>query len=508
MKYFYIIIGLVCFSIFYASCIDDKGNYNYESRTGLEGVEISGFNDTIAFRHKILELKPQVKNLEDESRYSYFWYAYREPIGGGIIPQRDTIGTTKILSTEIKLAGGAYYLYFQIKDMERGVYVYKKIKFTVLETPIENGWYVLKDIDNETDFDYVSLNGEEYRDVLRNISGPNGNNQLAGKGVKIHYQPQSYYHQIIRDDGTAELMGNQMALHILSTEDMKTFNAKNLNLFKNYEDEFYGLPEKRSPQALVGASYSGDLYLINGGKLYSIYGMSQNFGKFSGAKVATTSQYDLFPSVLGGWGDCWVFDNLSHSFWRCASSAVNFTYLPAEEEKVSPINMNARMLNLMQLQDLMFTPEGYAVMQSQTDDEEYYLALCTPGNPYIFSSFDTIPAGARMPKAEVKAAPNTGTYIYYAYDNKLYAYKNLKGLDLGQKEVLVKELPAEEKISFIKSVDNPDSGKASVAILTNRATGWKMYLFELVGTGNPEIKPDPVKEFEGIGNARYLMLRK
>lgn len=242
-------------------------------------------------------------------------------------------------------------------------------------------------------------------------------------------------------------------------------------------------------------------------ELHSIYGMTRNFGKFSGAKVAKMSQYELFPSILGGSNDCWVFDNLSHSFWKCASSAINFTYLPDDEERVSPLNMNVRMIDLMQIQDYASKPTGYAVMQSLTDSEEYYLAFCTPGDSYIFSSFDTIPVGARMPEAKVKAAPSIGTYIYYAYDNKLYAHKNLKGLGWERREVLIKELPVGENISFIKSVDNPESDKASVAVLANYAGGWRLYLFELVGTGNPEINPDPVKILEGVGNARCFMLR-
>lgn len=509
MKPTYITIGLafIFISIFHVSCIDDKGNYDYVDYTELHNIIISGLQDTVALRNATLNIEPILENIKDESVYEYTWYAHFTTTAGKII-KRDTLATTKNLSTELNLEGGEYYLYFQIKDVARDIYAYERVKLDVVESEFFSGWYVLKDTDNQTDFDYINLDDKVFANVLRDITyTPTGNNMLKGKAVKMMDQPARYYHVIENEDGTKETLVNQSALHIMSTEDFKTFNSKNMRLFKNYEDQFYGPPEKMIPQDVnVPWQYGGDVYLLNGGKLHSIYGMSDNIGKFGGAKVAETSTYDLHPGMLAGSFDALVFDKVSRSFWRSSSSAQNYTKVAVDETKISPINMNAQMVDLLPTNDYMsFSPKGYAIMQSTTDNEEYYIALVNPSMSYIFTTFDTIPRGSLMPKAKVKAAPNLGNYIYYAYDNKLYAYKDAK--DLEMKESLIKELPAGETISFIKTIPNPYTKEASVVVLANKNNNWKLYLFDLIGSGNPEVQPEPHKVIEGTGNARYVMVR-
>lgn len=503
------IIGYLAFlSFFTFSCIDDKGNYNYEEDpSGLTTLSITGLTDTTVIRTKILNLEPVIQNMADENRYSYVWYAYGRGVSG-FIPKRDTLGLTKNLSADIKLAGGQYYLYFQIKDKERDLYTYKRINLDIVESDITIGWYVLKDIDNETDFDYINLKDEIVPDVLRNISDGGVGNQLKGKAIKIVFQPSKYDIQIEKDDGTLEKFENQSALHIISTTDFKTFNAENVSLYQKIENQFYGPPSNYAPRDIQMGYYGmGDIYLNNDGKLHTIYGMSSsNIGKFSGAVVAKTSKYDLFHALHANiFGNCLVFDNLSRSFWMGRAGASDFFELPEETTRPSPKGMNAKLLYFQQSVDGDPFPIGYAVMQSISNNEEYYLASCNMQADYLFSSFDTIPTGAMMPKAEVKHVPTQGNYLYYAYANKMYAYKSAKAL--VNRESLIKELPASEEITFIKTFTNPYSNVASVAILVNYTGGWKMYLFDLLGIGNPEIKPEPVKIFSGTGYARHVIYR-
>lgn len=510
MKNRYKLIGLL-FPILMciASCIDDKGNYDYTDPAEVIPITISGFNDTTIVRHTVLKIEPIVENITDENRYSHLWYTIPTTSLGGSI-KRDTLARTKNLEAEIKSVGAIYYLYYEIRDIQSDVYIQKRIQLTVNETDITTGWYILKDIDNQTDFDYINTkDNKRYNNVLKDVLEYD---RLKGKAIKMVYQMQGYSHEKINEDGTVTVLKNQSIHHILSTEDFRTYSGTSLELFKNYEDQFYGPVEKVAPQNIVAELYGHNI-LINSGKVHTISGYVQNIGKFSAPKIGI---YGLHSGLMLNMDTGFIFDTISHSFRNVTPLGTGLDNIPAKSGMVPLTNMKARLLDLLQ-QDVKgvfaISKTGFALMQSLDDSEEYYVGTAflsiMSTTDYPFTAFDTIPRGYLMPRAQVKAAPDLGSFIYFANDNKLYAHKLAKGLEGSDREFILKEFPADEKISHIKNLYIQEGSRELnlVGVVTNNANGWKLYCFELGGRGNPEFRPEPIRVFEGEGFARYIMVR-
>ncbi|MDR2815316.1 MAG: hypothetical protein LBB62_01230 [Proteiniphilum sp.] len=508
VKNIFITSGLLTV-LFLASCVTDYGNYEYRDAEAVLPVSISGIKDTSIMKGEYLVLEPEVTIKENQENYTYSWYVM--PVNyAGALPEKTVWGNTKKLNQQVTLAVGNYYLNFAVRDSVRDIYVRKEVILNIKATEVGAGWFVLKDIDNETDFDYIKNDGTLYPDVLLTLADPAGS-RLKGNAVKIEYQPTRYYHQLIDENGkVTQTLSNQSVYHILSDEDIKVFNSKELNLFKNQQDVFY-TPTVCRPQN-IGYSFSANLFLINDGKISAIYGMMTNIGKLT----IKTGFYTFHPDMMvHRSGNAMGFDMDNHTFYHVDAYSDMVTFRTGA---IPTTNMDATLINLLSASGVSqygATTRGLAVMKS-LDKDEYYLATLNYNNSNAYPiavsesdptrvAFDTIPAGSKFPNASVKAAPFTGNFAYFADGNKLSVYRNAPGLDA--KESLMKEFPAGETISYMTNLYKANSFNY-LAILTNSSNGWKMYAFNVLGLGNPEFETTPAFTYQGTGNARFLMYRE
>jgi hypothetical protein len=508
VKNIFIAFGLLTV-LFFSSCVKDFGNYEYQDHDVVLPVTISGILDTSIMKGEYLVLDPEVTIAGNLSDYSYSWYVMPS-VTAGALPTKTVLSDTKSLNKQITLAVGVYRLNFAVIDSVRDIYVRKEVVLNVKATEVGSGWFVLKDIDNETDFDYINSNGDIYPDVLLTLAEPTG--RLKGNAVKIEYQSERYYHQVIDENGKATTLSNQKVYHILSDEDIKVFNAQTLELFKNQQDIFY-TPTDCHPQNIIYAR-SANLFLVNDGKAFAIYGMMPNFGKLSPKVGFYTFHKDIVVDY--SYGNAIGFDLDSRTFYHTEAFSPDLSLFGTGQ--VSTTNMNATLLNLLSAPGVGFlyysNPKVFAVMKS-VDKEEYYLATLNyrGSNAYPIAvsennpnqvAFDTITAGSKFPVAPVKAAPYSGNFVYFADGNKLSVYRNASGLAV--KESVLKEFPAGETISYIANVYKLDSFNY-LMVLTNSDSGWKLYTFNVIGLGNPEFETTPVSVREGAGNAKFVMYR-
>lgn len=497
--------------LFLSSCVTDYGNYEYQDPDIVLPVTISGISDTSITKGEYLILNPEVIIAGDESKYIYSWYVMPAETAGAL-PLKTVLGNTKNLNAQITLAVGSYRLNFSVTDSVRDIYVRQEVILSVKATDVGAGWFVLKDIDNETDFDYINGNGDIYPDVLLTLADPTGS-RLKGKAVKIEYQSQRYYHQVTGEDGKVTILSNQSVYHVLSDEDIKVFNSKTLELFKNQQDVFY-TPTVCRPQNIAFAP-SNNLFLVNNGEISAIYGMMANLGKLSPKVGFYTFHEDI--QLDYSYGNAIGFDLDSRTFYHVEAFSADLVLFRTGQ--ISTTNMNAVLLDLVYAPGSGFlyynTPKGFAVMKS-IEEEEYYLATLNYGgsNAYPIATsesdpnrvaFDTIPAGNKFPTAPVKAAPYSGNFVYFADGNRLSVYRNASGLAV--KESLLKEFPSDETISYVANIYKLNSFNY-LAVLTNSGSGWKLYAFNIIGLGNPEFDGDaPAFIREGAGNARFVMYR-
>jgi len=514
MKHIKLIILLLAgglISLFAPSCINDTGNYEYEDASKILPVTVADLPETTVIVGNVLKIVPEVSN--DNGNYTYSWFV-TPSVTAGILPQKTILSTERTLDVPIKLDVGSYFLSFEVRNPELNIYVRKQTDLRVTASDIVNGWYVLKDINNETDFDYINREGTlRVSDVLLNRATPE-NSRLKGTAVQITYQSQRYYQLVTDAEGKVTTLANQQVLHILSSQDIKVFNANTMGLFKNFEDIFYG-PEICNPQSIkIPSAGYGDIFLINDGKIYALFGMGANVGKLSAPKIGFYSMHSdmLSPSF----SNMLCFDMVSRSFFSTTSSGN--TINPMNEESasavnpigVSPTNMPYTLVNLLKRAEDALTASGYALMQDERTNQ-YFLASVTfsymSSTAYPFLSFNPIPVECKMPLAEVKAAPYSGNFVYYAENgNQVWVYRDAEGL--AQRENKLLDLPAGETISYMTCLYAAGAtGYNYLVILTNSASGWKMYIYNVLGLGNPELTNDAPVTYTGTGNARFVMYR-
>jgi hypothetical protein len=509
IKNTFIVFSLLT-GLFLTSCVTDYGNYEYQEPDVVLPVSISGIKDTSIIKGGYLVLEPDVTIAGDQSNYTYSWYVMPATVAG-TIPTKTVLSNTKNLNKQITLAVGSYLLNFAVIDSVRDIYVRNEVTLTVKATEVGSGWFVLKDIDNETDFDYINSNGDIYPDVLLTLAEPAGN-RLTGKAIKIEYQSGRYFHQVTDENGKLTTLTNKKVYHILSDEDIKVFNAETLELFKNQQDVFY-TPTVCRPQNIV-YTRSSNLFLINDSKALAIYGMMANFGKLSPKVGFYSFHKDLLTDY--SYGNAMGFDMDNRTFYHAEAFSPDLSLFRTGQ--ISTTNMDATLLNLLSAPGTGFlyfsNPKMFAVMKN-VDKEEYYLATLNyrGSNAYPIAvsesdpdrvAFDTIPAGSKFPTAPVKTAPFSGNFVYFAEGNKLSVYRNAPGLAV--RESLLKEFPEDETISYIAHIYKTGSFNC-LAVLTNGGAGWKLYVFNVIGLGNPEFEDTPVFVRQGTGNARFVMYR-
>lgn len=498
--YLYLCMAAVCLG-----CYDDKGNYDYLGPEEVMPVKIDGLNIGYSLGMlSSLHLEPEVTGMDAEENYKFTWY-YSSLSSN--IKHRDTLALTRNLDVEFDCVPGKYTLIYEVRDKRTDLYVNKKIELEFV-SDFDHGWYVLKDENGLTDFDFISPDSNVRNDAYSKIHG----HKMPGEAVRIVYQSNRYRQEIVQPDGTVKYE-QKPAIHVVSRNDFNVLNASDFTLYKAYNDFFLEVPQERAPQNFSAISNRGHLALINGGKLHLLYGIGSNTGRVN---VALVGDYQLAGDmVVNQSRGVMVFDRSSRSFLY--SGSFMSTQLQKFKEKeltpgtfaLSPSDMEADLVALLHRDwsDLSGSTKAYALMQN---GNEYYLADIRFDGGYPFVSFDTLSGSYQVAKAKVFATHQVASCIYFAAGSTLYAHTVSRDntLPADVKEKTLRDFPG-ETIAYVAHVKSANAKDAfdNLVVLTNReGGGWKLYRFALKGN-TFEIDPVPVAVYEGQGTARYAMFR-
>lgn len=484
----------------FASCYEDKGNYDYISEDDAVGVVLGSLESATVKANEVLKIEPQMKGGEGDN-FSYLWYTLSS---GSYNVKKDTLSQERMLNVPINLKEGNYTLYYQVTNKSNGVFRAVEAPLTVTATDITSGWYVMKEVEGGTDFDYYSLDGK--KTVNDFMTSSLGMEPLKGSPVGMVFLDGSYSHEEEGADGKTTKVTGLSAYHIMSSQDFVTLNGSDFSLLKNLQQEFYEAPSGINfsylfiDSSLRDQGYTLDYcYLINNGKLHA---MGSEIGKWG---YQGAGDYELYPALMIGSLSEIGYDMKNQQFVSCSSdgsvaNAQTLFGIAFTEFKDKDMQVAAVVPHTDGAQG-----EFYVVAKSGVDGN-YYVADITTFVGYLYTSnYYEYAADSPLNQAKVMASPRTASVIYYAVGNTLYMHKVTTGEDS-----VVKTFANGEEVSFIKNFTGTDKDGESfnnMMVVTNSSAGYQVYQFPMIGSAG-ELKADVAPSMSGTGKGSFVMFRQ
>lgn len=504
MKYFFIHLLLLCCLIL-SSCVKDLGNYTYLSKEEVFPAEVSLIEKEINEfpRGEILKISPQFENMDDFDDYSYEW-----SVSGTTIKKGEMVlSNEKDLNVKIMLDEGKYKLYFRFTHLKKNLFKQLMIPLSVKFSLLSVGWYILKEKNNHTDFDYITKDKTIHSDILTQE-----NKQLQGRPVAMLYQDQKYFHQQQTSSGKIETLINKKVFHVLSDSEFYTFSAADLTLWKTFSDQFYVSPEGAPNPQFIYFGPRQELYFMNDGKIYLIDSEIFNIGKFT-PKIGEDILFPAFHRV-GVSGEILLFNTTKRSF--CTAAPFNYSLSPLPDqtlgrEKISLQEMSYTMQWMINGFPAFYKGQAFALMKSTEAATAYRLVRFTFGFglrlTQLLWSFNDLPPETLLLNSSVIACQAEGAFLYFAIDNKIYSYADVPGTSLADREKVEITLPSNEKISYMQNIYVND--KNCFAVLSNTPDNkWKLYVYAIKIAGDSELVTTPLENYSGTGRGHYLIYRE
>lgn len=476
MKNIYILAAGLFFTL--SACIKDN------SSTGgrvVPEVSVTGLKDTFnvfTFRD-FLTVNPVVQN---DSRFSYYWTLFSANFtpGQGLV-KADTLSRTKDLNYEVKVSPGPYILVFNVQDKETGVT--KNINMTVnVSTLNMNGWYMLKDNANKTDFDFV-YNGGRIDNWIAYYNG----SSLEGNAVAAAFSPG------FKSSPSAIDLYNTLV--VLSDKDASVYRIDNGKVAMNFNNMFFTLPATRKPQGVYQPIATQNLGFINDGRVYNL----TKGGKFS--LMPPTPYTDVSPITASAALTIAYDQKLKTIFFIDGGNFVNTAAymgdtLKAPNGKLEWLTgyTGSRSVALVLFRNAKDT--GYLY---KLDARYSQLAGYTAG---VFLAKDTLTPEHGLMNAGKIAGNYDADYIYYSVGNGIYL------TDIATtRELLQFTLPAGEVVTCMQHVKYPQPGSGTnkidyLAIATYNNGRYKVYLHTISSTGTVQAN---AADFEGEGRVKNVI---
>ncbi|MDE5612129.1 MAG: hypothetical protein K2I90_08955 [Odoribacter sp.] len=438
----YILPTLFLLGTLFFACVDDTGSYDYDDNAGVEiKFDTAGIENRLVLSYDLMpgqhvEFEPNVIYPHPERlRYRWFYLttdggAYRPKQEGNalVYPPADTVGYARKLDWVVDLAPGYYRFYLLAEDTVTGVRGYYQAEERYVRVAQEGnlgGLYLLCEHGNETDIDV-------HRSATMMIVGGDGQhlNYYSGlAGKRLPGKPK-----FIRGS-----LGSSAYL-VCTEQTMVRLNRVGLQTMDTWEDMFSQTPATFNPQE-VSKSYTCD-YLINDGKLYTLYTDKPNSRKFS-APIAgdyEAGDYLSFAYYSSGKnGAQTIYDKKNRCFrpyyakksnigsfnHTVADAIVDANHLPGEPVAI----LNATANQTYAILELDGTRYLYRYDFYGLDDEGDFAA---DGSKSItdLSNCEGISQAKYFTGMTATDGMNLAAYsFYYATDKAVYSFSPVKGGD-------------------------------------------------------------------------------
>ena len=223
------IFSVIIISFLYASCYDDKGNYDYVDFTDVIIKDIEDSYNAVSFQDT-LRITPDIEL--DHGQFEYLWMINEAYVGTQYIEIKwDTIGKEKTLVYPVSLPNGNYEITLKATDSETEYSVFYNTQL-IVKTEFSLGFYVLK----ETEDGLTEVDLHTPDKVLENLITKSLGNAMNGKPKSMGLM-FSYCH--LDPENPDEYLWPR-ALSVCTENDIKIFNLNNWNTILTHEDMYYG----------------------------------------------------------------------------------------------------------------------------------------------------------------------------------------------------------------------------------------------------------------------------
>lgn len=282
----YLFPAIILFLGLFTACVDDEGNYSYLSNEEAGEIKFDtvGVDNRMALLLPLnagdhIEFEPNVTYKYPE-RLRYRWFVLRltnyqylpEQVGNSMVyPKGDTLSYSKKLDWVVDLKPGAYRFHLLAEDTVSGMrsYYNAQQQYTVVNgSGTQTGLYLLSEFNGDTDIEVMTSS-------LMLICGgdaqyPHYYSELAGQ--MLPGKPQ-----FIRGTHTGSISKN--GYMVCTDQNLYRIDQVNMTIMDEWKDMFYNVPATFDPQCSYFTNNCD--FLINNGKLHTLYTNKSNDRKFS-----------------------------------------------------------------------------------------------------------------------------------------------------------------------------------------------------------------------------------
>lgn len=483
-KYMYVMLLFIM-----AACTKDSNNFSYEEPFDFQiSDDIEG---VIQIRQgEILRLSP---NFDDSNGdYSYLWFAWRNSSAVGFRFDRDTLGTQKELTAEIKpsyyIVGEPYKLTFKVTNNRTGVsdFYFYDLRITNVYS---EGWMVLEDRNGQADFSMLLPDGEVIRQIYSSINPDYLITQPLMLGLTTGTVTDG-----VSDPGRK--------LYLAGKNDAIELDV--LTMQKKYDFDFlFFQPPSVTQLSFIGWSGTSLGVIVNENLLCT------NFvGGFPGAKkfglymqapdvvydyetapfVANVGEYDWreYPVVYAHV----MYDQKNKRFYNVTGQSIGAFPTNASNTAIFDMNNVGLTMKYMAPSNI-FNSHNVIMYEGSQAYILQFSCVFTTGNPVVTRLKQAMTAPYILETSASSIASSTlSGHIFYGHENTLYRY-TINSNSTNQ----VHTFTANEEIINVKfrAIRTADDESGQLLVATWDGQESKLYDFSVSSTGVIAASGEPAK---------------
>lgn len=463
------------------ACYDKDENYEYKPKTELS-VILNGLKKSYTSLEDTLYCDPDIMVSDSAHELKYEWSiftAYDKDKTPEVVPVT-VIGEEKVLRYPVTEKPNSYTVMLRVinENTAQEVCVYEDIRVI---NELSEGFYVMKEVEGDSDLDLHFLDGEKLENLLYRKNGV----RLAGApnscSVLLKY---SYI------DTTTAAFVPTTALALATKEDFHIVDVADLGTIYSHENMFYGeVPEGEESLFACFHCY-GTSYFSDKGTYFCYYDLLWGNGGSGKFPVATAINGGCKPNIniCSDGSNVFFFDELNGRFLCIDANGGLYDYPDQEGIPVNGIRHSLLFLGNT-------GGKQVAIFQDADDAEKLWLyelelvvedpwwggTMANTGNPITKVSEIS---NEKLKKAELFCSNETSARIlYFVMEDQVYAYDidnqtetllNLDGLDAG------------EEISFIRHrywgrEADPEKNFDCLVVGTQTGNDYEICMYDLTG---------------------------